>query len=245
MTQATLFNTLSQTRLVAVLTDLLSSEQQSSDITPSHKRFGERLGKLVDLSDSFALSDSLYYISKLQVTSPASQSAQDITESVLLAKKTLVQSIGKCFMKGANTRFKFPTPFEGSDLKELENFGPYRRFYLVQQRDMELEVQKIREFTRAALNQQSDSLAKLAALDKAMNDTLLAQTGKLISAIPALLEQHFKNTLAQASDVEALGWVDQFSRELQAVLFAELEFRLLPVIGMIEALNEEVDSLEA
>jgi hypothetical protein len=39
-------------------------------------------------------------------------------------------------------------------------------------------------------------------------------------------------------------WLDCFIREMQAVLLAELELRLLPVIGLVEALEFEVEKIQ-
>lgn len=234
MTQTSLFSTLGQTRLVETLSELLQTDQKVS-----HAKFGERLGKLVDLSDSFALSDALYYISKIDIEQGDIR-PENVIEHALAQRLALIQTIAKSFLPDSKMRFKFPRPAEGTAPEELRNFGPYRRFYLVQQREIDDQVQSLRTYLRNSLSKMNTSLSQLAALDKAMDDTLLAQTGKLMSAIPSLIEKRFKDTLDQSHNIESLEWVDQFSRELQALLLAELEFRLLPVIGMVEAVNEEV-----
>ena len=50
---------------------------------------------------------------------------------------------------------------------------------------------------------------------------------------------------AQQQDAPVLwrqpgGWLDVFGKEMQEVLLAELEVRLQPVVGLIEAFSNEV-----
>ena len=72
--------------------------------------------------------------------------------------------------------------------------------------------------------------------------------------VRVVLERQFENRRAahrqaqdatQPTDEPALwrqpgGWLHSFARDMEAALLAELEVRLQPVIGMMEALNNEV-----
>jgi hypothetical protein len=108
---------------------------------------------------------------------------------------------------------------------------------MVHQRDMELIVKKFRVKARARLAEASPALKQLAALDAAFDGILIEREKKLLATLPSLMErrfQHLKTTHSQP-----VGWLASFGQALQAVLLAELELRLQPTLGLIEALNDQ------
>ena len=81
-------------------------------------------------------------------------------------------------------------------------------------------------------------LAALAALDAAMARALGERESHLLSRLPRALERHFARLCNGPECGSAPGsGLAQFITDLQALLRAELEFRLEPIEGMLEALN--------
>jgi hypothetical protein len=113
----------------------------------------------------------------------------------------------------------------------------------------------------------SHELAQLATLDSSMADTTADFSRRAFAGIPHLLakrfyflNQQYRDMRSEYIDLEPAPansaqsetarwlqkgeWLDCFIREMQAVLLAELELRLLPVIGLVEALEFEVEKTQ-
>ena len=159
------------------------------------------------------------------------------------------------------TRIKLPVPQAepgktGNEASEQTvDYEPYHRFYLAHQREMEANLRPLRATVRQALAQASPTLRQLATLDAALDDVLAAHERKWLATVPGLLEKRFgqlfkahQQALAetrQADDPAAWmqtgGWLAGFCRELQGVLLAELDLRLQPAMGLIEAFSNEAN----
>ena len=85
------------------------------------------------------------------------------------------------------------------------------------QQSMETGVAALRARLRAALAARSPEMARLAAIDSVMERVLAPRERGLLAGVPASLAQH--------------------SDELHDVLQAELDLRLLPVEGLLAALE--------
>ncbi|VTU36948.1 hypothetical protein H4CHR_04043 [Variovorax sp. PBS-H4] len=129
---------------------------------------------------------------------------------------------------------------------DTADFAPYRRRYVARQQTMEMAIGPLRERLRASLAARSPALAQLAAMDAVMEHALNEQEYRLLATVPGLLEKHFRR-LRQAHQAvpdepedgaPQVAWQDQFRKDMQAVLFAELELRLEPVEGLLEALRK-------
>lgn len=134
------------------------------------------------------------------------------------------------------------------------SYEPYRRAYSARQRDMEASIRPFRRHVREVLARTSQTLAKLAALDAVFDKSLGERERQLLAMLPALLAKRFEllrqthqPSLAGKSDTVALlspaispAWLTRFGQELQAVLLAELDARLEPTLGLIEAYNLEM-----
>jgi hypothetical protein len=126
------------------------------------------------------------------------------------------------------------------------DFSPYRRRYLARQQTMEMAIGPLRERLRASLAARSPAMAQLAAVDAVMEQALSAQEYRLLATVPGLLEKHFRR-LRQARQAvpdepeggaPQVAWQDVFRKDMQAVLLAELDIRLEPVEGLLEALRK-------
>ena len=141
------------------------------------------------------------------------------------------------------------------------DFAPCRRQLSAHQRTMTERIATLRADVRLALTNQSAALGQLAAVDAVMDDALAAREKHVLSLVPALLERRFDKLrgahaaapadmppAAAPEDSPAVpptaptppappAWRIACGREMQDVLLAELDLRLQPVHGMIEALD--------
>lgn len=123
------------------------------------------------------------------------------------------------------------------------DFPTYRRHYSAQQQAMEDRIPPLRARLRRVLELHSPALARLAALDTVMERMLGEPERRLLTGLPALLEQRFGQLRAAAAasgeaDAAASGrWQTGFQHELQALLQAELDLRWQPIHGLLSALR--------
>lgn len=135
------------------------------------------------------------------------------------------------------------------------DFEPYRRYYAAHQRDMALKVPRLQARVRAVLAGSSQAHQQLAALDEAFATMLSDREDRLLAKLPALMEVRFKHLYqlhqqhpldVRQTDKPELGlkpgtWLARFGHELQTVLLAELDVRLQPTLGLLEALIPDFD----
>ena len=122
-------------------------------------------------------------------------------------------------------------------------FAPHRQRYLELQHQMALRVEAVRGQVRQALEQASPALAQLAAFDAVLERMLAAREPGLMATVPLALERRFEALrTAAVADESPDGWRHSLAQALHAALRAELEQRLQPVIGMIEALDNQLET---
>ena len=110
-----------------------------------------------------------------------------------------------------------------------------------QQRRMEMSVDALRGHVREKMAQTTPALAQLASLDASMAPMLAGREQRLLAQLPAFLKARFQSLrqAAAASDTpDDLRWLQGFAAEFEQLLLAELDLRLQPVTGLIEALEE-------
>ncbi len=117
-------------------------------------------------------------------------------------------------------------------------FAPYRRRHTELQRLMVTAIAPLRARLRQALARAAGPLRQLAALDALLEQQLDVHEHKLLATVPAHLEQRFKQLHAQASD-DAAPPALRFEQDWRAALLAELDLRLQPLHGLLEALKNE------
>ena len=240
-------------RLVRLLADL-----PSKDGAESKKSFAERLGEWLDLNDAITLSGVVNArAGSASDTRPraTSQAPEAVQEEFASVRTALVDSITTDgVFKAGKTRIKLPTPAPGAPIEAAASYLPYRRYYLAQQREMDSSIGLLRAKVRQALATHSPVLHQLAALDGVLAKAMGERERDLLLTIPLLLEKRFNQlrqthlqALAdrqQADDPELWlqpgGWLAAFCRDMQGVLLAELEVRLQPVVGLIEAFSNKV-----
>ena len=233
MTQASSQLSLNGSRLVRFLTELAVT-----DVEISHSHFAGRLGQLIDLADSITLSNAH---SKLPTMAfePATVATAAVTDKFLSIRTTIIRSVISSFDPAAGaSRIKLPVPRAESPSDTAAAYEPYLRFYRAHQREFDLRIQRLQLQVREAATGLSPELAQLAALDSVLNDTLTLHTRKFFTAIPRLLGKHFEQLAGEYPPMELH---ERFCDDMQGLLLAEIETRLLPVLGLIEALNTHTD----
>lgn len=240
------FHSSQLTRCLAEL-DLLEGVEPPSD-------FAEELGQWMHFTDAIALS-SVHESGMAEVSAP-SPALREATGARLVAeferiRAFMVNSITKsCSPTGGNRQNQLPLLLDAE-----VSYAPYRRFYEAHQRDMELSVEPLRVNLRAALANASPALRKLAELDVVMDKFLRAREAQLLARVPALLQKRFLAQYAAHQEQFAAsgqpdspaawmhpgGWLAGFCQNLQTLLLAEVELRLQPSAGLLEAFNQQKD----
>lgn len=251
MTRALARTNFNSSRLVRYLADLGLAETTA----PGHA-FAERLGLWLDFNDALALYSVLNPGAAGSALPPSGVDAvarETLSEVFARVRTNLAHSITQSCSPGGGARIKLPTPEAGAPLEIAAHYEPYRRFYLMHQREMETKLRPLRASVREALGKMSPALAKLAALDAAFDEILFEREGRLLATVPALLEKRFGQLFQvhrqavgdsphgddPATWMQAGGWLAEFCRELQGVLLAELDLRLQPTLGLMEAFSNE------
>ncbi|VWX62985.1 conserved hypothetical protein [Burkholderiales bacterium 8X] len=137
-------------------------------------------------------------------------------------------------------------------LSDREAFAPYRRRHAARQQAMTSAIEPLRARLRSALAEGPKPMARLAALDAVMEQALAAEESRLLGSLPGWLEKRFcqlrKTDRGAEIEIEAEAqpdvavrkpqpWLEQFAADMQAMLLAELDCRLQPVEGLLEALR--------
>ena len=237
MTQASPHLTPGVSRLVRALNEL-----QVADDTVSHKQFGQRLAQLIDLADSINIS-SAHGKLRSMAFEPVTGSNEAIKQEFLRARTALIEPVIKSFDPASgHSRLKLPLPEEPTAaVDKAHAAAPYLSFYTAHQRQIDVKVQRLQILVRDAVAGLSPELAQLCALDTALGDTLVVHSRKFFAVIPQLLEQYF-DRLLQQNQGQWQQLHQQLCSKMQELLLAEIEARLLPALGLIEATNEHSDN---
>ncbi|AUM14190.1 DUF3348 family protein [Ketobacter alkanivorans] len=213
-------------RLVRLLSDFAMVDDDWA-----YRDFADRLGQMLSFNDSIILSDA-HKAKPERGFQRHTESAEDVKQEVLRTKATLVNNvIQSCTSGDGKPRIRWPVV----DAESASGYEPFLRFYSAHQREQDLAIRVVRSAARDALSACSPALKKLALLDQALDDTLWEQIRRFYGVIPRLLERRF-NLLRDQQPL----WLNQFRKDIQALLLAELDLRLQPVLGLVEALEKEV-----
>lgn len=200
--------------------------------TPASKHgFSERLGQWVGWADAIALS------SALNGHPPKTQDAATGRPLAPHAAQAELARVRKVLAKAIEDDTAAP-PREALIAPET-GFSPFRRTYAAKQQAMELAIAALRSHLRDTLAGTSAAGARLAAVDAVMEQVVGAQERLLLWRLPSLLEKHFERLRDAAGPDQPEAWMRSFCRDMQAVLLAELDIRLQPAEGLLEALRHE------
>ena len=122
------------------------------------------------------------------------------------------------------------------------DFATYRQRYCACQLAMETQIVPLRRRLRSTLSDRSGALAKLAELDIVMEQVVGAQERALLATVGARLEPRFDQLRAAQDDapVQPGPWLERFRQEMRGLLLAELDLRLQPLEGLLEACRQSL-----
>lgn len=201
------------------------------------------LGRMIDLPDSISISDTLYKLPRIKTAAVAAQI--DPVKKLQLGHAAMIKAVTGSLAMGKSpariTLGMFIETAPGKDGAQPLDYQPYLKLHEALQRDLDFKARTLQADIRKCLAQSSASGARLAALDAALAEPIARRSRVLFAKIPGLLQAHFKAITAQA-DVPDTAVQQQLSDTLQTILLAEIEARLLPALGLVEALEKDVDT---
>ena len=214
-------STFASSRLVRLLVGWTPLEAEASGMD-----MAERLSLWVNAFDAIGL----------QAANQALPVARMAAASTPDARRVWVQPVEEDFEQ---VRAALASAFErvigGSDPAETA-YAVYRQRHLELQRQMEQAIGPLRERVRDALTHGSPALRKLAALDAVFEHVIAPREKTLLRTVTTVLQRRFEQVRQDEPD----GWLAPFARDWRQALAAELELRLEPVAGLIEARSNEL-----
>jgi hypothetical protein len=195
--------------------------------------FAERASQWVSAFDAMGLQSAHQAIRGVQTAArraSAERGKAALAQDMLRARSVLAHAIAQAVPHADD-------PGSG--------YGPWRHRHLDLQRQMVLMIEPLRAHVRETASRQSPRLRQLAVLDAAMEQMFARREQVLLPTVPALLKRRFEQLRASASGDESNdgdandGWLQAFGREWRQALMAELEVRLAPVAGLVEAAADE------
>ncbi len=146
------------------------------------------------------------------------------------------------------------TPVQAPDPLVEADYAAHGPRYVDLQKQIDTRLMALRAQVRHALAQGSCGLRQLAALDAVMEQMLGAREQRLWASLTGHLERRLAHR--HQKHLEALencgvadepqrwaqpgGWLWAFEQDLQALLIAELQVRLLPITGLLDAAHNEI-----
>lgn len=245
----------------------LLSDLAEADVAVSRQPFAERLGLWLDWTAAIPLSAALHASAPTPAMASDAASTQPdpsvagtaAADAMARVRTELAQAIATdAVLTARASGGRQARPAAGVATDHGSDFLPYRRCYQAHQRLMQVRIAALRAQVREALADQSAALGTLAALDGVLDQALSARERSLLATVPSLLEARFArlhraHLAAQArlpgSDCPAPGpaqpappdaWLARACSEIQTVLLAEMDIRLQPVVGLVDALSNGV-----
>lgn len=254
MIQTTSSTLLDRSRLVGLLMELSETKLSSAEYN-----LAERLSYLIGMQGSINLARTLQQLTR-NVGAPVAENTLPLQEDVLTSCRDMVNTITSGFAAEStlevttDVQLIVPSACHSLRAEVLKTYEPYKRFYSAHQTEMGVGLQALRQRVRAHLAGSSLELNQLVELDTALDDNLASHTRRLFNVIPTLLEQRFKLLLKKHQEsgdadnneldnwLAPNGWLELFYQDLRELLLAEFDVRLQPILGLLEALNEQTDN---
>ena len=230
-------------------------------LRPPRQPFTPRLADAMGWMDAVALAQVLAAPAAAR-PAPTDAPNAPAAESPVLAARRWAEAALERLITELHAAFAEPTLVQGGPplplgrgrampvrsagpLNPQDAVAPYRLHHATQQRALAGRVATLRTRLRAQLSEAGPALAQLAAYDAVFERALAEAEQQRLSGLSALLVQRGLDLQAQApgqpADAEAwppVGWRATFWADVQRLLRAELDLRLQPVLGLLEALND-------
>lgn len=186
--------------------------------------FAERLSLWVSAFDAIGLQGAQQAIRGIATAAPGPRGARPVRAETVAAEVR-------------NVRNQLAQAIARDPLADAAEpaYAAFQQRHLELQRQMEQMVGALRDQVRQDVSRVSPALRQLAALDALFEQMLAAREQGLLPTVPLLLQRRFEQ-LAPV-DAEALA---AFVHDWRQALLAELDLRLEPVTGLVEALTQEL-----
>jgi hypothetical protein len=226
------------------------------DAQASGMDFAERLSLWLNAFDAIGLQSAHQTIRAIKSAAPGKATdkkpvkaqAQALQQDLERVRSALAQAIAQDPM-----RINGFTADDDADA----GYTPFQQRHLALQRQMEQMLSTLREHLRESLGRVSVRLRQLAALDAVLEQVLTPREQQLMPTAVLLLErryEHLRRAHRQALDAAGQpddpalwrrpgGWLDDFAKDWRQALLAELDLRLEPALGLLEALRNELKNL--
>lgn len=197
----------------------------------------EPLSQWVAWTDAIALSRVLADAPAAGLAAPhADMSVRDTVAQVARVRGELCDAIAH------DALLAEPAPSSahpGAAADGAIDFAAYRRQYRAHQHTMEDRIGDLRARVRTAVAAASPGLGRLAALDAVLDRALAVHQRRLLEKVPVMLEQRLRALHAAPSHDAPAAAAPAVGPTVQRVLLAELETRMQPVQGLLDALGPD------
>lgn len=217
--------------------------------------FGEKLGLWIDFADAITLTGVLNAHAPQPAAALQRVPGEPVAAEFAKARAGLEAVITKSSTPPTGrARAELALPQLDLPLDDPKVYAPFRRYHQAHQREMENSVRNARARVRDGVAAAAPRLRQLVALDGALEGVLVEREARLLASLPSLMEKRFNQLRKAYLQTHAAGpaaddkpelwmkpgaWLARFCTELQTVLLAELDLRLQPAVGLLEALHNE------
>ncbi len=205
--------------------------------------FAQRLAHWFDWTHAFSLSAALGdSCAPPHVPGFGGQGALNADErECARVRAALAKVIAEAPAGGATPRrVNRPLAVAVAAVEAPVDFATHRQRYTACQLAMETQIVPLRRRLRSSLADRSPALAKLAELDIVMEQVVGAQERALLATVGARLEPRYDQLRGPQADGPPGPWLERFRQEMRGLLLAELDLRLQPVEGLLEACRQSL-----
>ena len=233
-------------RLLAAMDDV--------DTPASQAPFAERLSQWFGWTEAISLSSALTTGPAADVRPLGTAVPSAIEREAVRTRAALVKLLTEDrspARRGASLR-RQPASLTPEPPPAEIDFQVFRERYQDRQAAMDQAIGPLRRRIRSELTGASPALARLAALDTVMEQVVGGRERVLLANVPLWLEQHFERLRRDARETAAdaslppptdAAWLDTFRHDFRDVLLAELDLRMQPVDGLLDALRRATPDL--
>ena len=213
-----------------------------------------KLGSWIAFTDAIALS-RLQSAPTPATKFPAQNDQRaSVMQEISRARNALERPFIDYTMAGkGKSRIPLPTLPDDIAIDDAGFYTPYRRYHQSHQRQLEQSVQVLRSKVRQTVAQISPKLRQLALLDATYENILQEREANLLGSVSTMLERRFhqlrKAHIQQVPSqqkqdspqhwLEPGAWLTRYLQDLHATLLDELDLRLQPTLGLLEAIPYE------
>ena len=223
-----------RSRLVKLMSELAQLNSSAYDYN-----LAERLGHFMGVSGSMNLALGLRAL-PISASDKTSDSIDTVRKSVLDARERMIMRVVESF-SSSDSQNSVPSLTNGVREEALRTFSPYQRYYTSQQIEMGVAIKALREQLREDMAGFSLEMYRLASLDRVLESNLEAHARKQFNNVTKGLEKYFKTEISRQTvdfDFDLDQFLSIFYQKMRELLLAELDARMQPIFGLLEALNE-------